>query len=155
MPHIPEDTDSKSWHSYFAMDANNLAWQLAVQPRTTEQDQDMLNAAHAAALHWGVTGTELHHMRAKMLIAEVHALLGFGPSALEYAEQVRNYFLDRETPDWEIAFVHTIHAHAASVAGEAEKFRASYSAAQQAIVAIADEEDRDIVLKTFGQVPSP
>jgi hypothetical protein len=154
MPHLPEDTNSKSWHRYFAMDANNLAWQLAVQARTAEQDQDMLNAAHAAALHWGVAGTESHQMRAEMLLAEVHALLGFGRSALEYAEQIRNYFLCRETPDWEIAYVHTIHAHAASVAGETEKYRESYSAAQQAIAAIVDEEDRNVVLKTFNQLPS-
>ena len=155
MPHLPEDTNSTSWHRYFAMDANNLAWQLAVQTRTADQDQDMLNAAHSAALHWGVAGKELHQMRAKMLLAEVHALLGFGRSALEYAEQIRNYFLGRETLDWEIAYVHTIHAHAASVAGEAEKHRASYSAAHLAIAATVDEEDRDVVLKTFSQIPSP
>lgn len=155
MPHLPENTNLESWHRYFAMDANNLAWQLAVQARTAEQDQDMLNAAHAAALHWGVVGTESHQMRAKMLLAEVHALLGFGSSALGYAEQIRGYFLCRETPDWEIAYVHTIHAHAASVAGEAGKYCASYSAAQQAIAGIAEEEDRNVVLKTFDQLPSP
>ena len=90
-----------------------------------------------------------------MLLAEVHALLGFGESALAYAEQVRDYFLSRETPDWELAFVHTIHAHAASVAGKEDMFRASYSAAEQAIAAIVDEEDRTIVLQTFNQVQSP
>jgi hypothetical protein len=39
-----------------------------------------------------------------MLLAEVHALLGFGKSALGYAEEMREYFLRVGAPDWETAF---------------------------------------------------
>ena len=155
MPHIPEDNDTNSWHRYFAMECNNRAWQLAVQSRTGEEDLEMLNAAHAAALHWQVIGTEMNTMRATILLAEVQALLGFGVSAFRYAEDMRHYFLDGDTPDWEIAFTHAIHAHAAAVAGEVDHHRASYHAARQAIDAIVDDEDRAIVLQTFDQVPAP
>jgi hypothetical protein len=155
MPHVPEDTDPNNWHRYFAIESNNRAWQLAVQERSADQDLEMLNHAHAAALHWGVAGTDLHVMRARTLLAEVHALLGFGDSALALAVEIRDYFLDRETDDWELAFVHTIHAHAAAVAGDAEGHGVSYRAARSAIDAIADEEDRKIVMETFVQVPAP
>ena len=50
MPHIPEDSDPNNWHRYFAMECNNRAWQLAVQSRTHEENLEMLNAAHAAAI---------------------------------------------------------------------------------------------------------
>ncbi len=156
MPHIPEDTDPNSWHRYFAMESNNRAWELAAKSgRSPQEAAEMLNAAHASALHWNVIGTELNHLRAKTLLAEVHALCGFGASALALASEAKEYFLERETEDWELAFVHTIHAHAAAVAGEAELHRRSYADATQALADIADEADRRIVQQTFDQVPAP
>lgn len=156
MSHLPEDTNPHNWHRYFAMENNNRAWELAALPSRSESEQsDMLNAAHAAAAHWGVVGSELNDMRAKMLLAEVHALLGFEQSALALSEQVRSYFLTRTTDDWEIAFVHAIHAHAAAVAGDADQHLESYEAAVAAIAALTDEQDRDIVMQTFNQVPTP
>lgn len=156
MPHLPEDTNPGSWHRYFAMECNNRAWDLAGQPaRSEDEASEMLNAAHAAAWHWKIVGTDLNWMRASTVLAEVHALMGFGQSALRLSGQVRTYFLSRETDDWEIAFVHTIHAHAALVAGDQLTYRNSYHDAIQAIEAIADDEDRKIVLQTFKQVPKP
>jgi len=156
MPHLPEDNDPNHWHRYFAIENNNRAWDLAAKAgRSADEAMEMLNAAHAAALHWSVVGTELNHMRARTLLAEVHALMGFGDSALALADQVRGYFLRRETNDWEVAFVHAIHAHAAAVAGASDLHVSSYAAARSAIDAIADEEDRRIVMQTFEQVPPP
>jgi nicotinamide mononucleotide (NMN) deamidase PncC len=153
MPQQATDSEPKEWHKRFAAQANNRAWELSVLDRTAEQDREMLDAAHASAWHWSAVGTELNRMRATMLLAEVHALLGFGASALHYAEEMRTYFVGRETADWELAFTHVIHAHAASAAGAVETHRIAYGNALVAIKAIADEEDRTIVNKTFQQVP--
>ncbi|MEI6735222.1 MAG: hypothetical protein WCK94_14680 [Comamonadaceae bacterium] len=151
----PSDSDLQDWHKRFAALANNRAWELSIVKRTAEQDQEMLDAAHASAWHWSAVGTELNRMRSTMLLAEVHALLGFGTSALRYAEEMRTYFVDRETADWELAFTHVIHAHAASAAGAVDTHRVAYGKALVAIKAIADDEDRAIVNKTFHQVPVP
>ncbi len=155
MPLQPTDSDLQDWHKRFAAQANNRAWELSIIERTAEQDREMLDAAHASAWHWSAVGTELNRMRATMLLAEVHALLGFGASALRYAEQMRTYFLGHETDDWELAFTHVIHAHAASAAGAVDTHRLAYQAAKIALNAIADAEDRAIVNKTFSQVPLP
>lgn len=155
MPHLPEDTDPNTWHRYFAIECNNRTWELVERPRSPAEDLEMLNAAHASAFHWGQVGNELNHMRAKMLLAEVHAQLGYGQSAMAYAEEIRGYFLNRDTPDWELAFTHAIYAHAAFAAGNSEAHRAAYQEAVKAMNAIADEEDRKIVRKTFDQVPPP
>jgi len=87
--------EATAWHRRFAAASNNRAWDLSVQGRNVAEDQEMLNAAHASAWHWTKVGTELNCMRATMLLAEVHALLGFGQSALAYAEKMRTYFLAR------------------------------------------------------------
>lgn len=153
----PTDTDPAAWHRFFGSSANNRAWALAEQAaRTPDEDAEMRRSAHAAAWHWEAIGTALHRMRATMLLAQVHALTGDGSEALRLATEMRDYFVgNADTPDWEIAFTHAIHAHAAQVAGEAGLHRASYERARNAIDAIADDEDRAIVLKTFTQVPSP
>jgi len=155
MPDLPENTDPESWHRYFAMECNNRAWSLSVRTRTAEEDLEMLDAAHASAFHWNAVGTELNRVRAKMLLAEVHSLLGLADSAMAYADEVRGYFIGGDAPDWEIAFVHAIHAHAAAIAGDADTHRQSYEEARRAVEAIADEEDRKIVLETFAHGPPP
>jgi hypothetical protein len=155
MSQLSQGTDSDEWHRRFAMSCNNRAWELSVQTRSVAQDREMLSVAHASAWHWSHVGSELNRMRAMMLLAEVHALLGLGSSAVALAEEVRDYFLGKDTPDWEVAFTHAIYAHAAYSAGKAEEHRSAYVKAAAALEAIADEEDRSIVSKTFGQVPAP
>ena len=156
MASAPADTLPESWHRHFGAQANNRAWDLAEARGDAMLDHDLLNAAHAAAWHWGAVGTELHQMRATLLLAHVHALLGHGRTAWGYAESMRRAFLAwPDTPDWELAFVHAIHAHAASVAGEREAHVASWEEARRCLEAIADPEDRAVVLKTWAQVPAP
>jgi len=144
------------WHRTVAMEGNNRAWDLAIRDRTPAEDTEMLTAAHTSAHHWSRIGTELNRMRATMLLAEVHAQLGHGETAWTFGETMRAYFLSHpETPDWEVAFTHAIHARCAHAAGDAAVHRASYEQAAAAVAAIADPEDRDIVLATFRRVPVP
>ena len=147
--------EQTAWHRRFAAAGNNRAWELSVQTRSAAEDQEMLNSAHASAWHWTKVGTDLNRMRSVMLLAEVHALLGFGQSALVYAEEMRTYLLGIRSPDWEVAFVHAVHAHAAAVAGATEKHRSSYALAVAALEAISNEKERGIVADTFSHVPSP
>lgn len=153
----PTDLDPASWHRDFAMEANNRAWALAEQPaRSADEAREMLSAAHASAWHWAAIGTELQRMRATMLLAQVHALVGDAPRAFDFASQMRAFFLEQpDTPDWELAFTHAIYAHAAHVAGKQAEHRVGWQQAREALEAIADAEDRAIVEKTFSQVPRP
>jgi len=155
-PRSPEDIKPESWHRFFASTANNRAWQLAELPAREMDLRELLNAAHAAAWHWQVIGNELNRMRAVMLLAQAHAMAGLGTSALAYAEEMRTYFMAMpSTPDWELAFVHTVHAYAASVAGSAEQHAESYGLAARALEAIADKKERSIVERVYRHVPIP
>jgi hypothetical protein len=156
MPRSPETTDPESWQRFFASTANNRAWQLAELPASEVDLRELLNAAHAAAWHWQAAGNELNHMRAVMLLAQAHAMAGLGATALAYADEMRSYFLSvPSTPDWELAFVHAVHARAASAAGSAEQYARSYGQAGKAVAAIADQEDRNIVERVYRHVPAP
>ena len=155
MPPSTPDLDTPTWHKRFAASCNNRAWELSVQPRTRAQDREMLDLAHASSWHWSQVGTELNRMRAQMLLAEVHALLGMGTSSVVLAEEMRDYFLGRESEPWERALTHAICAHAAYAANRPEEHRRAHGEAAAALRDIADEEDRKIVAQTFGLVPTP
>src|SRR6478735_3691048 len=100
------DPQEAAWHKKIAAQANNRAWELSTRRRTPAEDREMLDAAHASAFHWGRIGTELHHMRAAMLLAEVHAALSHGATAQTLITSARRFFLEKgDTPDWELAFV--------------------------------------------------
>jgi hypothetical protein len=145
---------AKPWHLEFARTCNNRAWELSVRERTTDEDREMLDAAHTSAWHWTKVGTEQHRMRATMLLAEVHALLGHGPTALAFAQPMHTYFTGRgDTPDWELAFAHAILAHAAHAAGDTPLHRSAYGDATAVIGRIVGDEDRRIVMETFEHVP--
>jgi hypothetical protein len=63
------------------------------------------------------------------------------------------YFTDKnDTPDWELAFTHTVHALAARAFGKTAEFQASRQAAIASIALIRDKNDREVVLKTFQHI---
>ncbi|MBX3628135.1 MAG: hypothetical protein KF892_24205 [Rhizobacter sp.] len=156
MAKAPEDTKPESWQRFFAVSANNQAWDLAELPSSQVDKLALLNAAHASAWHWQAAGNELNHKRALMLVAQAHAVAGLGQTALLYAEQIRAYFLaEPSTADWEVALTHAIHANAAHAAGKSEQHKSSYALAQNATAAIVDPEDKAIVVRLFEQVPRP
>ena len=114
----------------------------------------MLDAAHAARLHWRV-GDELNAARADMLLAHAHAKVGRPDLALRYARRSYDYLMSVESPDWEVAFAHAILANAARAAGDAALHAHHYAQAERAGAAIADDEDRRIFEASFGLIPGP
>jgi hypothetical protein len=143
-------------HRWHAVECNNLAWRLSdLASRTPRQDEEMLDAAHASAFHWARAGNDLHAARAKMLLGHIHAALGYGQTALAYAQQSYDFLIAHAPPDWEAAFAHAVLAHAAFAAGEQSLHRQYHASAQALGKAIADPEDREIFFKTFHLIPGP
>lgn len=150
MPKAPDNLTPEAWHRFYAAQANNQAWDLSESVDGTVPPGELLDAAHAAAWHWQQVGTELNKMRSLMLLSLAHARAKLGPSAWHYAQTMQAFFLAKaDTPDWEVAFVHTVHALAAQAHGDAAAFDASRALAKAAIDAIQSEVDRAIVLKTY------
>ena len=115
----------------------------------------MLHLAHASALHWSRVGNELNKMRADMLLAHVHALLGNGPLALSYAQRFYEYFSSQQSPGWEMALAEAILANAAAAAGNEPLHTQHYARAKLLGEAIAEDRDRIVFRRIFNQVPEP
>lgn len=150
----PEDTDK--WHKWFAVECNNRSWRLAEQTtRSPAEDEQMLNSAHAAALHWAKVGTELHRARAAILLGQVHALVGDGKRALQYAREAFAYVTEHESPGWQVAFAHAVLANAAAANDERSLHKTHYARAKALGSALTDDEERAIFEATFRTIPAP
>jgi tetratricopeptide (TPR) repeat protein len=80
--------DLASAHKWFAVEFNNRAWDLVEKhDRTAEETAEMIQAAHAAALHWQVVGTPLNAQRAENLLATAYLKAGQAEAALVHAQR--------------------------------------------------------------------
>ena len=156
MAEANNEQDVATWLRRFAVESNNRAWQLSeAEARSSAEDQEMLEAAHAAAYHWRKVGTAVHAARADMLLAHVHALLGHGAIAMPYAQASFASVTSRESPDWELAFAHAVLANAAFAAADAPLHAHHYALAQKIGSGLANAEDRTIFEATFSRIPDP
>jgi hypothetical protein len=150
-PEAPGPEEIAKWHRRFAMEMNNRAWDLAEKPvRTPAEEEEMIHAAHAAALHWSRVGTELNRARMDMLLGQAHAQAGDGKLAMQHARRCFDYFSAREAKDWEIAFAHAVLANAARAAGDTAMYAEHRAIAAKLGEAIADPEERELFERTYN-----
>jgi len=155
MAERPAADDIAKWHRWFAIECNNRAWQLAEQAdRSARETDEMLETAHAAALHWRAVGTELHVIRARLLLAHVLALVD-DRLAMAHARASFDHLTSRSRPDWELAFAHAVLANAARVSGERTLHERHYREAARLGDAIAGAEDKRIFMASFVRIPAP
>lgn len=152
----PSPEETELWQRRLAAQANNRAWTLADQAaRTLDEDEEMLQAAHAAMHFWKIVGNESNRAHAAQLVAHVYALLESPDDAKRYLTQSQPFFLEAACAPWEKAYAHLVAANVAAVAGEADLHRAHYRQAREAIDALTDEEDQDILNASMRVVPIP
>jgi hypothetical protein len=156
MAQEPSPEEIARWDRWFAIEMNNRAWAIAENAaRTPAEQEEMLDAAHAAALHWSRVGTDRNKVAADMLLGQAHALLGRGSLAMQYARRSHGYITTHESPDWEVAFAHAVLANAARVSGEGALYSKQYALAKILGKAISDPEEKEIFEKSFTRIPAP
>ena len=152
---LPEE-QVHEWHRKFAVEANNRAWGLSEKPDLTgPEKKELLYAAYAAAHHWSKVGREENFARADLLLGRVHAILGHGALAIEFATEAFNSITSRHSERWEVAFAHAVLANAAAVSGNSELHVAHYDRARGIGEQLEDPEDKEIFLATFRLIPAP
>lgn len=143
------------WHRRLASQANNRAWTLAESlSRTPEEDDEMLQAAHAAMYLWKVVGNARNHAYAAQLVAQVYALLGFGEAARRFQEKSQRAFFGEGAEPWERAMAHAVAANVAAACKDAEARREHYAKAASLLETLPEVEQK-ILRATLRVVPAP
>ena len=159
-------TDLQRAHRWFAVEMNNLAWDLIEaagrSPAGTPPPADaerMIHAAHAACIHWqSAGGTPLNELRAQCLLATAYARAGLAESAVRHAE--RCLALTREldgrgggdggpTP-FDRATAHGCAAAAYHLSGRSDEAAAQSRLARGAAAGLADADDRQVFERLYG-----
>ena len=138
---------------HFAKQFNGKTWELLdKKERTREEDEMLMDYAHASLAHWRVAGTGVHLQRGAWLLARVHTVLGNAPLALYHAErclELTEQYKD-ELEDFDFAFAKEGAARVHALAGNQAEARKYIARAQKAGEAIKDEEDRQIFFDEFN-----
>lgn len=152
----PTPEELTTWHRWFAVTCNNRAWDLAERAsRTPDEAQQMLNMAYAAAYHWSQVGAPVNAARADITLAHMLALCGQGALAQHHAERAQAYFAQFPAEDWDDAYVALELAFAAAAQGQHAAHARHYARARSLAEAIADADDREVVLQTLARIPAP
>ena len=120
----------------------NETWRLIT---SREDDELMVNAAHASAYHWSRAPESRPENRARShwQLSRVYAVVGRAEPALHHARACLDLCERNGLADWDLAFAYEALARAHRVAGDdasAESFRE-----RAAAVPIADAEDRELL----------
>jgi hypothetical protein len=138
-----------------AVELFNEVWRLLRQPgRTQAEDDRMLHAAHASRHHWGEVGTRVNLARGEWQCSRVYAVLGRPEPALHHARRCLELLGGApEAEDFDLPFAYEALARAHAVAGDDAESARWLARAREAAAAIADEEDRAIVLADLATIP--
>jgi hypothetical protein len=144
--------DLSQAHRWFAMGANNRAWDLVESAtRSPVEVEEMLDAAHAAAWHWRLIGTPLNLVRAQNLLATAYAAANLGSEAVRHAELCLE--LSRSIGDEQTVFdragVHGCAALAYRLVGNAVTAEEQLAQAFAAVDQLADVEDRQVIDRLY------
>ena len=147
--------DVKRAHRWFAVELNNLAWDLLEAPhRSPAETERMIHAAHAACFHWLEVGTLLNHLRAQCLLSTAYAKADLPEAAVRHAQ--RCLALCSEAADARTAFdeatAHGCASLAYSLAARIDEARAEHKLALAAIERFKDPADAEIIHRLY---PAP
>jgi len=137
---------------FFAKGFNGKTWELLDKQNRTQEDNEMLvDYAHASLAHWRATGTGVHLQRGVWMLARVYTVFGNAQMALQYANRCLE-LTDQHKDllyDFDFAFAYECMARARALAGDQAEAQKYIAKADEAGKAIKDEEDRQIFRDDF------
>jgi len=140
-------------HYHFAVDYHGKTWELLDKAvRTRDENERMLDYAHASLTHWRTAGGAVRHQRGEWLLARVYAVLGHGELALEHARRCSQIHEQNkpEMEDFDLPFAYEAIARAYAVSGNAAEARKYLEMAKKTGEAIQEQDDREIFFKELS-----
>lgn len=148
-------SEELQWHRKFAVDLFNLTWEYLDKPERTIEDNDlMLNAAHASRYHWEVVGTPVNLARGEWQLSRVYSVLGRPEPAQYHARRCLEICEENEIGDFDLAYAYEALARAYAVASQMDKSHQYLELARQAGEKIAEEDDKALFISDIKTLPA-
>ena len=146
----PPTFDLATAQRWFAIEANNAAWDLVeASTRSREDTERMLSAAHAARWHWGAVGNALNALRCESLLAAAYLAADQAELSLHYAQRCLSQLSDCDaaTP-FDRAGAHASVACALATLDRRKEALDHYAQAKQHAAEL-DADDREVFDKLY------
>lgn len=145
-------------HRRLGVELYNGTWELIERrDRTPEEDDEMLDRAHASAYHWlhAAGATAANRARSQWLCSRVHAVAGQPEGALHHARRCLALVEESggEMEDWDLAAAHEALARAHLAAGDTAEARRHFELARAEAATIANEHDRKHIDADLDALP--
>jgi len=148
------DPLSRPQHRKVGADLFNYTWSLLDRKsRTSEEDEEMLNAAHASRYHWGHAGTMLQVSVGEWQISRVYSMLGRSEPALHHAERCLDISRKSRLGRFYLAYAYEGMARASAVAGRRTARDRYAREARRLGNRIRDRDDRRMLLEDLATIP--
>jgi hypothetical protein len=137
-----------------AVELFNHTWMLLEKPDRSERETDlMVHAAHASRFLWEDIGDPVNHARGEWQISRVYATVGRAEPALHHAVRCLELCEEHGIGDFDLAYAYEALARAHAVAGERETARRYEERAREAATRIAEDDDRELLLRDLVTIP--
>lgn len=150
----PTPEDTAFWQRRLAAQANNRAWTLAeAASRSADEDEDMLQAAHAAMHFWKIVGDDKNRAHAALLLAHVYARLRLPNPAAHYFAKSRPVLRSDQAEPWERALAHAVAANVAAARGDAAASAEHRRLAAEGAASLPDPGERSVIEAALRVLP--
>lgn len=156
---VDQAAQARAAHRRFGVQFNNEVWELldaGLGPDSPAAERDRaLYGAFAAARHWQECGTPANAARAEHLISRAALAVGSYPLAVEHARRCLDVVLEHpgDMADWDLAFAHEAMARGCAAVGDVAAGRRHLDLAREATAAVADADDRELLLEQLRTGP--
>ncbi len=145
---------SREEREKMAKDLFNLVWRYLEKPKRTPEENDlMINAAHASRFHWGEVGSAENLAIGEWQISHVYAVLGRAEPALYHGQRALDVCKRADVKDFALAYAYEALARAHALQGNTEEARRCIALGKATGQRIKDSMDRDLFEKDLSTVP--
>jgi hypothetical protein len=136
-----------------AVDLFNYTWTLLERPDRSARETDlMIDAAHASRFLWEGIGAPVNHARGEWQISRVYATAGRAEPALHHATRCLQICEQHAIGDFDLAYAYEALARAHAAAGDTDAADRYEAQAREAATRIAEEDDRELLLKDLASL---
>ena len=148
-----EDLDPQTQRSLAAALFNRVWELLEKTDRTGDDDQEMVNAAHASRYHWTGIGGPKEKAIGDWQISRVYAVLGHSEPAVHHARLCLASATQVDGEEWLLASAYEGLARAYAVAGDTAAASEWKAKAVARLAEVTDADDREIVQNDIDTLP--
>lgn len=143
-------------HRQLGIDLFNLTWSyLDKGQRNSDENDAMLNAAHASRYHWAQVGQPVNIVRGEWQISRVYAVLGRSEPALYHGRRCLEICQQNQITDFDLAYAYEALARSYGITQQWDEASRYLELATSAGNAIADAGDKEWFFKDLKTIIIP